>query len=322
MSYPATEISQIAKASGDVAAALGLLPLDKLFGAPFDAAYQAQSELAMSTAFFIKRFGLDGSNNFLEYTASSSYDVPAANLLDACGNTVYYLWKKVPGGASDTNNITINPPGINEGATIRKGPSDTSWNPGTGLNTGVDSSWNAYALNITGGGTIDISGVDITFDSTGRIVGSQGERSITLPFISLLNVPTLSITEVNVDFIIEIKTQQNRSATKDMVGTEVKENVTSGSYRNWFSGGNWANSQVVSQCAIGNKKQTTDDTQTTCTYQVHMSAIDQQPVGMKMLLDFLTVNKDNSSPMELATDGYSLKPKVNSDGFFQFGYRV
>ena len=201
--YPATEISQIAKASGDVAAALGLLPLDKLFGAPFDAAYQAQSELAMSTAFFIKRFGLNDKNDFLEYTASSSYDVPAANLLDVCGNTVYYLWQKVPGGGSGTSNITINPPGINVGTQIRKGPSDVSWNNGGGLNSGVDSSWNDYTL--TEKGVIDLSGVEISYDNTGRIVGSQGERSITLPFISLLNVPSLSISEVNVDFIIEIK---------------------------------------------------------------------------------------------------------------------
>ncbi len=299
------DLRKTADAARQVAATLNTLPLDHLFGAPFDAAYQAQSELALSTAFFMKRFGMNENNELLEFTASSSFDIAAANLTDASGDPVQFIWNKAResnGAASTTKQYSLNPPGKGD-------------NPG---NVPSDATLSNY-LYSGYEGTLDISGVQVHIDNSGRVVGSQGSRALTLPLISLLNIPALSITEVNVDFIIEIKTQQSSETDIALDKQEQQIQTDMGWSGNWFRSGWWASSRVVSTASVSQKQKVTDETSTACTYQVHMSAIDTQPVGMKMLLDFLTANTDNVASSQLADDGYSIVPTLGNDGFYKFG---
>ena len=295
------DLRKTADAARQVAATLNALPLDHLFGAPFDAAYQAQSELAMSTAFFMKRFGMNEDNELLEFTASSSFDIAPANLTDASGNPVIFIWNKTSGGATPKQ-YSLNPPGLGDNLNIVAASADLR----PYLYSGQE-------------GTLDISGVQVHIDDSGRVVGSQGSRALTLPLISLLNIPALSITEVNVDFIIEIKTQQNSETDITLNKSTQQTETDMGWSGNWFRSGWWESTRIVSTASVSQKQKVTDETSTACTYQVHMSAIDTQPVGMKMLLDFLTANTDNVASSQLSDDGYSVVPTKGNDGFYKFG---
>jgi hypothetical protein len=308
-------------ASNDIGSTLANLPLDFLFSTPFEAAYQAQGELAMSTASFIKRFGLTPSNEMLEFTVSSSYDIPAANLQDASGNQALFLW------LDEAGMPTINRPGIGGNQAIP--PPAVTDPPSTPAQIAealrpefakrVFNKENVQALGGTFINALDISGVGVHIDDSGRIVGSQGSRALTLPFITLLNVPCLSITEVNVDFIIEIKTQntKTKNTTYDAITKRRIEERTTGR-ANFWSGWNDNTTATETSASISQKQAATDSTSTATTYQVHMQAIDQQPIGMKILLDFVTNNKDSVAPSILGPDKLSMKPVLNKDGFYNF----
>jgi hypothetical protein len=327
-------------ASQNIGSTLANLPLDFLFSAPFDAAYEAQYQLAMSTAGFIKKFGVTPSNEMLEFTVSSNFDIPAADLQDASGNQVSFLWTDENGiGAYVNRPGTGNNPEIVIGLTEPVPPQLTPENAANfqelrttylaelaAYQTAVRAAFAARVYNkenaVEGSfrNTHDISGVIVNIDDSGRIVGSQGSRAMTLPFLSLLNVPCLSITEVNVDFIIEIKTQntKQKDTSFNAVRTQRVEETRTTQATAWDSI-NTKTSMVETSASISQKQAATDSTSTATTYQVHMQAIDQQPIGMKMLLDFVTNNKDSIAPSELGPDKLSLRPVLNKDGFYKYG---
>ena len=273
---------------------LSNLPLKELFGAPFRAAFEAQESLALTTAKFIKDFAADASGHMFTFTTSSYYDLPAANVKNSNGDQVYYLYN-----SSSANVPCFDASGIGMNLNQPRGTDSTRY-------TGSVFSGKA--------GTWDISGQTIAVDSTGRIIGSQGQRSLTLPFISILNIPALAITDVNVDFKMEIKTQSTNTTslvTRDAsVDVSVKEawwgNRRARNTRSWEVA-------VTTAVATSNAK-SVSETNTSSVYQVRMGAKSRTPVGLTMMLDFITNSaSDGAAKMELSDDGYSTKPSSVSD---------
>lgn len=278
-----------AAASVDQATVLISLPLNQLFFAPFQAAFESQVKLSQRTLAFLNEFAIDTSgsgsrNDMFTFTTTSYSDLPAADLVDASGNQAFYIYK-LPGSGG----YTFDPPGVGRNAA------------GTGV----------AATDIT---SIDLSGQTIYVDKAGRIIVGQTQRSITLPFISILNVPSLVITEVDVDFIITIDTLDTRQSADTNYN---QFSLGAGSFyvdqrdgrdfwKNQFQTGySYNTNAVVSSLAVRNS-----ETSTSSTYDVKMKARSKEPFGLKLLMDFVVGNATNSKPRyERSIDGYSLAPE-------------
>jgi hypothetical protein len=172
-------------------------------------------------------------------------------------------------------------------------------------------------------GSWEVSGNLVNIDNSGRIVGSQGQRSLTLPFLALLNVPSLSMTEVTVDFLMTIKTQDR--SRNQAASAAVSTNSTTQSYGASASGRWWGisfnasasgASTATTTAVVASSSDDKNESSTSSTYSVHMSARDKTPVGLKMMMDFITANADSmSAQKELAEDGYSLRDKGSANIF-------
>lgn len=265
----------IASAAQDQATVLASLDLVQLFGAPFEAAYKSQVALSEKTIDFLRNYAIDiSSSDLYTFTTSSFRDIPAAELVDSSGNQAFFLYKV--GGT-----YTLDPPGVGKNSA------------GTG----------AKATDIS---TIDISGQKIYVDKSGRIVVGQTSRSITLPFISLLNVPSLVITEVDVEFKLTIKTMEAVTTNKNYSNNVNFGFGIRGSGNQWgtqFSGGFGLQ---VNASVTSNSTQF-DETKTESTYQVKIIGKTKEPLGMKLLLDFISGNQSDTAPLYKTTDGYSVK---------------
>lgn len=279
-------MSGVLAAAQQQAQTLTALPLKYLFSAPFDAAVDAQISMALTTAVFLQQYGCDGSGTMFTFTTSSFYDIPPANVKDASGNQAYYLYQR----PNDTTLPTLDPSGV-------------------GINY-------KGAKKFTGNaGTWDVSGSIIAIDHSGRIIGSQGQRSLTLPFISILNVPALSLVDVSVDFKMEIKTQDTSTTTQDSTYANQSEYNSSYSARSWWGNHTWSGSNKTNTTAVcTNNRTATDTNSTTSVYQVHMGAKNKTPVGLKIMLDFITNNMgDSAGEMIVSDDGYSTRPNPSTD---------
>ncbi len=282
----------LAKRADGLENTLSNLPLKELFGAPFKAAFDAQESLALTTAKFIKNFSADASGNMFTFTTSSYYDLPAANVKNSDGNQVYYLYH-----TTDANIPSFDVSGV--GVNLNKSRT---------ANGGL-----AGQVFTNKQGTWDVSGTTIAIDSTGRIVGSQGQRSLTLPFISILNIPALSITDVNVEFKMEIKTQSTNTTSQVTRDTSVDVSVK----EQWWGRRRARNTRswevaVTTAVATSNAK-SVSETNTSSIYVVKMGAKSRTPVGLTMMLDFITNNaSDGAAKMEMSDDGYSTKPSTRS----------
>ena len=276
-----------ARSASTQVATLTALPLKKIFSAPFAAAIDAQKIMSEATAYFIQEMGVDERGDMYSFTSSAYYDIPPANVKDASGNQAYYLYQK-----AGQDVPCLDPSGV-------------------GVNNRT-----AGAKKFTGHeGTWEVSGNQIAIDHSGRIIGSQGQRSITLPFLSILNVPALSMQEISIDFKMEIKT--SFAATADNSYNEVMAE-NSGNWNNTGMSGlgrnsaSWYGAQTTA--AVSNSKTATDKSSSASVYQVHMSAKHKVPVGMSMMLDFMTNNISDCAPqMKVSSDGYSTTqdPKSN-----------
>jgi len=285
----ATQIINAA-ASVDQATVLNSLPLTQLFHAPFQAAFESQVKLSERTLKFLNEFAIDTSgvsgskNDMFTFTTTSYSDLPAAELVDASGNQAFYIYKLAGSGG-----YTFDPPGV-------------------GRNT-ADTS--VPATDIT---SIDLSGQTVYVDKAGRIIVGQTQRSITLPFISILNVPSLVITEVDVEFLIKIETLDTLESTDTNYNsfslgggsTYVDRRDGRDFWKNQFQTGySYRSAAVGCSKAVRNS-----ETSTESTYDVKMKARSKEPFGLKLLMDFVVGNATNSKPRyERAPDGYSLKPE-------------
>ncbi len=250
------------------------LPVGDLFAAPFNAAIRASAKMATETAAFIRNFGMDNSGNVYMTSMSSHFDIPLSDLPDVSGQ---YLTDPSSGllfntaGADDVGNVLYVP-----------FPESSAVYDKTEL-TG-------YKQRI--GSRIYYAGID------GRLLFAQGTRSINIPLLGMLNVPSLQIDTIDVFFTIHIKTQTSKKTTTDTL------NFSSSSYYANSQGQRSHFDQVSSYATgfgmstfgiVGHHSDTFSNTNTDTTYTVKMRARQIDPPGMAALYQFISANNDTSA---------------------------
>ena len=126
----------------------------------------------------------------------------------------------------------------------------------------------------------------------------QGTRSLTIPFLALLNVPALQMQKVTVDLTVKIESQTK--ATTNTAATNSVDSNTSASvgYSSWFSPVSGSFSTSVNTKATNSNNSTNSiDNSSSSKLDIHMEAINQPPVGLTMILDFLTSKSDMAPKM-------------------------
>ncbi len=254
---------------------LAAIPLSKIFSAPFEAASEAQEQLAESSAEFIKNYALDSSGNVWMQTLSSYYDIPTSQVSDISGG---FLLDAKGGGIFSNANVNVNKVGSdgkNRLTTAKLGSSDRPKPDPTG---------NVYGYTKRIGNRVYI------LDEDGKVMYVQGIRTLSIPFISLVNVPSLFINEVSVDFAISIKTQASVSAdsSNETFALTAAYNDSRG-YRSRNQ--TYTHTTAASTSAAQSKS----DTSTESTYLVSMKARQIEPPGIAALMLFITGNKDTAS---------------------------
>lgn len=259
---------------------LKAVPLDQLFSAPFEAASDAQKQLAENSADFIKRYALDPSGNVWMQTLSSYYDIPTSQVGDISGG---FLLDARGGGifsSSAVNTPKVGTDGRTRNTTTRLVETDRP---------DADPTGSRYGYKKRIGNRVYI------LDEAGKVLYVQGIRTLSIPFISLVNVPSLFINEVSVDFAMSIKTQSSVAADSSNQSLNLTAAYShSGGYRKQH----YAATTAVSSSAAQSKS----DTNTESTYLVSMRAKHIEPPGLAALMLFITGNKDTSARKTLDAD--------------------
>jgi hypothetical protein len=252
---------------------LSTLPLSDLFGAPFLAAAAAAGEMSENTGAFIKNFGMDTSGNVFMTTMSTYFDLALDTLPDVSGE---YLVDPSSGF------LFADTAGVEDGVMYVAFPETSQVFDGgelTGYKQRIGSRY-YYA------------------DTTGRLLFAQGTRSINIPLLSLLNIPSLLVDVVDVDFTINIKTQTIKTAE---VGSNV--GVQTNFFANVNRGGFSAGFFLDTRGTVTSSARADSQTNTESTYKVKMRARQIDPPGMKAMFDFITNNRDTSARKTIQTGG-------------------
>lgn len=260
---------------------LSTLPLSDLFGAPFLAAAAAASEMSENTGAFIKNFGMDTSGNVFMTTMSTYFDLDLDTLPDVSGE---YL---------------VDP----SSGFLFAGVQLSSAAGGTGIVNNVKYVLFPDTARVTDGGELTgykqrIGSRYYYADTVGRLLFAQGTRSINIPLLSLLNIPSLLVDVVDVDFTINIKTQTIKTAA---VSSDV--NVQTNFFANFNRGGFSAGVSLDTRGSVTSSARAVSETNTESTYKVKMRARQIDPPGMKAMFDFITNNRDTSARKTIQAGG-------------------
>lgn len=269
---------------------LAALPLAQLFGAPFEAAANAQNELANATAKFIRQFGMDNSGNVWMNTFTSYYDIPTSDVIDISGG---YLLDASGGGIFCAQGGVTN---LGDYKSVTSSTGVTRYK----VTAFLKDSDRPPSVNgsQTYGFTKRIAQRVYILNDDGKVLYVQGIRSISVPFISLVNIPALFIENVQVEFAITIKTQSVVQTNSS--NTYGYENTNSGTNSGW--GWNWGTSYNYKSDYISHTTASStstasakSDTSTESTYMVAMKAKQVDPPGLTAIMNFITGNKDTAS---------------------------
>ena len=254
-------------------AVLSTLPLSDLFGAPFMSAAAAAAEMSENTGAYIRNFGMDQSGNVFMTSMSTYFDIPLSTLPDVSGEYLVdpssgFLFKNSAGVVNGVRYVAFPTTSeVKDGDTL------------TGYKQRIGSRY-YYA------------------DLTGKLLFAQGTRSINIPLISLLNVPSLTIETINVDFTINIKTQTITQTTNSS-----NVNVATQFFANASRGGFSAGFQLDTRGSVTSSARADSQTNTESTYKVKMRAKQIDPPGMKAMFDFITNNRDTSARKTIQQGG-------------------
>jgi hypothetical protein len=104
------------------------------------------------------------------------------------------------------------------------------------------------------------------------------EKSLSVPLLSIVNVPSLSVKKVNIDFEMEVK-QQTQSKDKFDASTTVKVD-----YKSF-----WSPVSASITGSVSTSKETTRNTDNSAKYSVHVEARDDgPPEGLSKVLEILS----------------------------------
>jgi len=275
------------------------LPLADLFSAPLLAAATAQAGMAANTILFLREFGLDSNGQVLMTTMSSSVDIPKGEARDLSGD--YLLDPRTLNSITGPKLFRVAGTTDGEFTNINEPGTKIIYNPGTTDIMGYEK---------------QIGSNRYLMDATAKVMQVQGIRTISVPFITLVNVPSLAMNLVTIDFSISIKTQSavTTSTTTGPVSNTTSDTLNTIPFTTNYSGA-WDNgsagfgrkTRTSTTGTIASTEVAKSETSTTSTYQVSLKAKQKQPTGMKIILDFITRNKDAAPKRTI----------VNNRGFAQ-----
>ena len=97
-----------------------------------------------------------------------------------------------------------------------------------------------------------------------------------VPLLSIINVPSLSVSEVNVNFDMEVSTQSASKSSTD-ASAQVNASVGFGCWKASFEG------------KVSHHSENSRSSDTSAKYTISVKAIDEKPEGLKKVFDmFLT----------------------------------
>ena len=121
-------------------------------------------------------------------------------------------------------------------------------------------------------------------DSSGNTY--QTKKQLTLPIITLLNVPSLAIQRVQLDFTLKIDAQTSES------NQSVSERAQKSSSGSRF--GSLVSKKTTTQVSSTSSHQDSKDSKTSAKLVVQMVADNRPPAGMQMIIDFC--NRTDTAP--------------------------
>ena len=135
---------------------------------------------------------------------------------------------------------------------------------------GLDSSGNMKIVQINS------SYYDVTSSSI-------KDTSMNIPFISLINMPCLSVKNVSVDFDISVQSQKNTSAAF------TPATLLSSSF---LTPSTTTTGSINTSGYLSSSKTKTNETQ----YKIHIDAMNEKPLGLLMIYDFINTNRNIIKP--------------------------
>jgi hypothetical protein len=154
-------------------------------------------------------------------------------------------------------------------------------------------------VNVGATGTAD----DPDIANRPTIFKRQGTRQLTIPFLSLLNVPALQMQKVTVDLTVKIESQTKATTNTSATSSVDSSTKASMSFSSWFSPVSASISTSVNTKATNSNNSTNSvDNSSSSKLDIHMEAINQPPVGLTIILDFLT-SKSDMAPKRVANYG-------------------
>lgn len=142
------------------------------------------------------------------------------------------------------------------------------------------------STDASGNETTKVRYVDFVYDKMedipqpdGTVKRKKVEYKISLPFIAIVNVPTLQVTEVDINFMMEVKSsfsEQTKEAKQASFEAEVKGQIGPFSV------------SVKAQGSISSSKDTQRTSDNSAKYEVSVKARQQgTPEGLARVLDML-----------------------------------
>ena len=109
------------------------------------------------------------------------------------------------------------------------------------------------------------------------------DTSMNIPFISLINMPCLSVKNVSVDFDISVQSQKITS------GAFTPSTLLSSSF---LTPSTTTTGSINTSGYLSSSKTKTNETQ----YKIHIDAVNEKPLGLLMIYDFINTNRDKIRP--------------------------
>jgi hypothetical protein len=119
--------------------------------------------------------------------------------------------------------------------------------------------------------------------------GVKQDLSMNVPLITMLNVPSLAIQTVSVDFTIEVDAMSEQKTNSSNEKTSAFGVSVSAGYKGWGVNVK-ATTNYNTTARLSSSSANNDKLNTKAKYVVHLEAQDKQPVGLSKLLDRLTNN--------------------------------
>lgn len=134
--------------------------------------------------------------------------------------------------------------------------------------------------------------VDDPVDSSNGVI-VQKKKTLTLPILTLLNVPALQISKVEVDLTIKIESQTSSQSQSSLDFTAGMSIEAAARYNVLFSSGS-ASASADTRVTSSNSSKDSIDSNSSAKYDIRMTAENKQPPGLAMIMDFC--NRTDGAP--------------------------